>query len=158
SVTNVGTVFFRTFGPARNNQSIGRIFLEQFSKCLHEKFQALVRCNVSEEKKRLVSCADTQSLARFSFSDVRDWHCVVDTKWDDGDFRVRHVELGEEFIFHLFRVDENVIGKPILAPKGDAVPNRVIAIALAGIDVVSSENQTFAEEFVKTHHQRAIEK
>jgi hypothetical protein len=53
-------------------------------------------------------------------------------------------------------MNEDVVGKSILNPKGEAVQERICTVSFAGIHVMSREHDSFSQEPVIEHQQCAI--
>ena len=61
------------------------------------------------------------------------------------------VQLLKEFTFHLFRMNKDVIGKPILDLQGKAIQQRIGRVPCARVNVVCGECDLFPQEFVVEH-------
>src|SRR5690349_3626333 len=109
-----GPITFAVFGSPRDNQAIIVMPGKDLLKSGDEVFEPLVRCDVAEKKDRLFTITDVQPLLRLDGRETCVRNRIVDPKGDDGDARSWHVELLDEFELHLFRMNEDVVGKPIL--------------------------------------------
>ena len=63
----------------------------------------------------------------------------------------------DQFSFHFFGMDENVVAQPILDFQGKSVQKRIVRVPLAGVHVVRRQNDLFAQRLVIQHQQGAVE-
>ena len=89
-------------------------------------------------------------------SDICVRHRIVNTIGNDRDCLLTHSKLFDELVFHLLGVDKDVIGDPILDFQGEAIQQRVVRVALAGVDIVRGQRDFFTQEAVINHEDSSI--
>jgi hypothetical protein len=60
-------------------------------------------------------------------------------------------------MFHLFRMNKDVVGLPILDSQGKSIEARIFRVSPIGIYIVHSKDNLLPEKPVVKHQQRAIE-
>ena len=63
----------------------------------------------------------------------------------------------DEFELHLFRMNKDMVGKPILDSQGNPVEERVFGIPLVCIHIVRREDDSLPQEYVVEHKERSIQ-
>src|SRR5690348_15868596 len=82
---------------------------------------------------------------------------VVNSEWNDRDTGSTHTEFLLKVRFHLFGMNENVIGEAVLNAQSQAIKRRILATPFGEMHIVRSENNFLAEEFVIERQERTIE-
>ena len=82
---------------------------------------------------------------------------VVDPERNDGHDPIRNAEEPPHVVLHLGRVNEDMIGQPILDSQGKAIERRVLRISLARINVVRGEDDLLSQQLVVQHQKSSIE-
>ena len=100
------------------NQAISRISGRDSLECSDQKFEAFVGPDVAKEQDRLFTVLDAQARLRLLRSEIRVRNGIVDPERDDGDGSLTNTEMLQELTLHLFRMNEDVIGKVILNSEG----------------------------------------
>ena len=66
-------------------------------------------------------------------------------------------KLLDEFTLHLFRVNEDMVGKPILDSERQPIEERIVGVPPAGIHIVHGAGRSSSPSLVVKHQQRSIE-
>src|SRR2546426_8396192 len=117
----------------------------------------LVRRDVAEEQDRLFTAPDAQSLPCLVRSEICVRNSIVDPIRDDSDCRFTYSKLRAEFTLHLFRMNKDMIGKPILDSQAKAIDQRIGRVPPASINIVRGEGDLLPQEFVVEQQQSSIE-
>ena len=96
-------------------------------------------------------------LLCISRRETRVRNSIVDPERDDCDPCASHAELLDEFTLHLLRMNEDVVGEPILDSQRKPIEARILGIPLARIHIVRCEDDPFPQQPVVKHQQRSIE-
>src|SRR2546426_8864356 len=126
-------------------------------KCRDQVSEPLVRRDVAEEQDRPFTVPDAQSLPCLDRSEICVRNSIVYPVRDDSDCGFTYTKLRAEFIPHLFRMNKNMIGKPILDSQAKAIDQRIGRVPPARIDIVRGEGDLLSKDFVVEQQQSSIE-
>src|SRR5437868_12237808 len=126
-------------------------------ECSDQELKPLVRCDVAKEQNRLLAIHNVQSPPCLIFRETCVSNGIVDSKGNDTEPLLSCAKLIDELALHLLRVNEDMIGKPILHSQREAIEGGISRIPLTRVHIVNGQNGLFPESPVVKHQQRSIE-
>src|SRR5277367_4758223 len=98
---------------------------QNLSKRTDQILETFIRRNSPKKKNRLFIFLEAKSLLCIAGRKTRVRNSIVDPERDDCDPGALHAKLLDEFKLHLFRMNEDVVGEPILDSQCDPIDARV---------------------------------
>src|SRR5208283_3751774 len=121
---------------AYDDQPVGRILGKNFLKCRQQVFETLIGHDSSKEKDCSFFFPDAQPPFCFRRREIRVSSNVIDPKRYDRNSLRSNTKIPAEFTFHLVRMNENVLNKPILNLQRQMLDWRIARVPLVLINVV----------------------
>src|SRR6266850_2046102 len=120
-------------------------------------FETLVWPNSPKEENGLFVGPDFKLLFCFGRAEISVWKGVVYRMPQYGDCLIRNAKNVVELAFHPLRMNEYVIGEPILNSQRKAIEQRIVRISSALINVMCSYDNLLPQGLIIYHHQSSIQ-
>ena len=82
---------------------------------------------------------------------------IINPQRYHGDPRGLYAKLADELLLHLFRMNERMIGEPVLDSQRKTIEGGVLFIALRRVHVVHGKHNLFSQQLVVVGEQCSVE-